>query len=120
MNTKLHRLLGRLSSGEMGRYEGYVTNDLSRGPPVPSLLDELSQTLPPSFVPKVRVRDPGGRGRVEENEASMTVDKEHPSAHRESTTGELGEFARCDNDVRRVSCDISTQRATALRPCIDH
>ena len=28
-------------------------------------------------------------------EASLTVDdKEHPSAHRESTTGELGEFAR--------------------------
>ena len=48
VNTKLHRLLVRLSSGEMGRYEGYegyVTNDLSRGPPVPSLLDEPSQSL---------------------------------------------------------------------------
>ena len=98
----------------------------------------LARALPTSFVPKMRVRDPGGRAQVQESkserrfsmqrglpcwqlehlngrvpaqttsglrvvrtgigavtsvanedvigEASMMVDKEHPSAHRESTT----------------------------------
>ena len=82
----------------MGRYEGYVTNDLSRGSPVPSLLDE--PTVARALLPLSGLRT--GIGAVTSvtnediiGEASMMVDdKEHLSVHREFTTGELREFAR--------------------------